>query len=389
MTTPERNTLNTQIYDEASNWFVEFRTGDVDPGARKAFHEWLRTSPQHMRAYLELAAIWNEGPHLDRERRYDSSELSSAANIVALVSGTAYENRETPNDAGHGDRGRSTNTRRSVSAEPRRAGERRLRAWLALAATVLFSVGATLGAWFWTHRGLYETDIGEQRSITLADGSRIELNAHSEIREAFSNSERRVDLIRGQALFQVTKDKARPFIVRSAGMHVRAVGTQFDVYRRSSGTTVTVVEGTVAVASAAAAAHPVGSNVSAGTPNSTEHDAPARVLARAGEFLLGAGEQAIVTPSTTIKAPKPNIAAATAWTQRRLVFESTKLGDVAEEFNRYNPRPLRIEGAELNDFRITGIFSSTDPGALIRFLQARPGITVTEGKDDIVVTRTL
>ncbi len=94
---------------------------------------------------------------------------------------------------------------------------------------------------------LYSTDIGERRSITLADGSTVDLNARSKLRIEFSSAERRVELLDGQALFQVAKDKQRPFIVHSGDATVRAVGTQFDVYRKDSGTTITVLEGRVAV----------------------------------------------------------------------------------------------------------------------------------------------
>ena len=62
MPSPE---LNSQIYTEASDWLIEFRAGDIDAAGRRSFHRWLQTSPEHMRAYLELAALWNEGAALD------------------------------------------------------------------------------------------------------------------------------------------------------------------------------------------------------------------------------------------------------------------------------------------------------------------------------------
>src|SRR5260221_5540279 len=93
----------------------------------------------------------------------------------------------------------------------------------------------------------YSTDVGERRSLTLDDGSTVDLNARSKVRIEFSKAERRVDLIEGQALFQVAKNMDRPFIVKSGEATVRAVGTQFDVDRKATGTTVTVLEGRVVV----------------------------------------------------------------------------------------------------------------------------------------------
>ena len=70
-----------------------------------------------------------------------------------------------------------------------------------------------------------------------------------------------------------------------------------------------------------------------------------------------------------------------------MIFESATLAEVVEEMNRYNQRRLVVQGAQLAAFRITGVFASTDPQALIRFLQARPGIVVTERSDEVLITR--
>jgi transmembrane sensor len=84
---------------------------------------------------------------------------------------------------------------------------------------------------------------------------------------------------------------------------------------------------------------------------------------------------------------RANLAAATAWTQHQLVFESATLADVAEEINRYNARQLVIDDAGLNDFHISGVFSSTDPASLVRFLRTRRDIIVNESGDVIHVNR--
>jgi transmembrane sensor len=359
------NKLNAQIYDEASEWLVEFRTGEVDTPGRKKFTAWLRSSPEHMRAYLELAAIWNEGAHLDPEHRFDADQLSELAagdNVIPL------------------DR------RPAVEAPTRERGARSGITLFAVAASVLVAIG---GAWGYLERNTYSTGIGEQRSLALEDGSTVELNSDSKIRVHFSAERRTIDLIEGQALFHVAKDAARPFIVRSDDTKVRAVGTEFDVYRKMTGTTVSVVEGRVAVLDPRAEQSPkqqatVGSAKGENPSGEGPGEGP---VAGAGEFLLAAGEQAIVTAQSTEKPKKPNVAAATAWTQRRLVFDSATLADVAEEFNRYNRRRLVIKSPELAEFHITGVFASTDPKSLIRFLQARPEIVVTEKSNEILITR--
>lgn len=87
----------------------------------------------------------------------------------------------------------------------------------------------SVSAWLYAERNTYGTGIGEQRSITLSDGSIIELNAHSKVRVAFHDRERDLELLEGQALFRVAKNRNRPFVVHAGGTSVRAVGTQFDV----------------------------------------------------------------------------------------------------------------------------------------------------------------
>src|SRR5690606_1132157 len=118
---------------------------------------------------------------------------------------------------------------------------------LALAASILLMLTAAATTWLYLQRGVYSTAIGEHRSLALADGSTVDLNSRTRIRVRYDERERRIELVEGQALFGVAKDAARPFVVESNGTRIRAVGTQFDVYKRRSGTRVTVIEGTVAV----------------------------------------------------------------------------------------------------------------------------------------------
>lgn len=208
----------------------------------------------------------------------------------------------------------------------------------------------------------YSTGIGEQRTIQLLDGSTVELNARSRVKVRLTDHRRDVVLIEGQALFSVAKDKQRPFVVQAGDAQVRAVGTEFDVYKKQAETVVTVVEGRVETYSGADGAG-------------------------AAAIMLSAGEQLTVLPHTVTKPTRADTAAATAWVQKRLIFEETPLNEVAEEFNRYNRRPLTIDDAELRTLKISGVYSSTDPASLINFLRSQNSINVIETENQVRVVR--
>jgi transmembrane sensor len=350
--------MNKQIYAEASEWLVEFRTENPDQATRRHFDKWLSTSPEHVRAYLELSGVWEA---------VSAQPPAAARDIDELI-----------------ERARNTTNVLPLAPEPGLSPARvafdyvsRRRAFFASAATLLIAV-LGIAAYVYTPRNTYTTEIGEQRSILLPDGSTIDLNARSKVRVRLSEHERHVDLLAGQALFRVAKDSRRPFIVAANGTRVRAVGTEFDVNRRKRGLIVTVVEGSVAVFGAA-----IRQGSAAPAPPTARNEP----LVTGDTVLLAAGEQAVVSTHTLTQPRRADIETATAWTQRRLIFDSTPLDEVAEEFNRNNARSLVIESEGLGDFRISGAFSSSDPQPLLRFLRAQPGITVIDEQDRIVVSR--
>ncbi len=383
--------LNEQVYQEACEWFVEFRSGDLDDAGRRRFDLWARKSPEHLAAYLEIAAIWSEGSALDPDLKWDPQTLiaqaaADATNVVPLT-----------------DRPRTADASTAVSDTPSelapdkfdvqqsRPGKSSPR-WFRIAASIA-AVGLIVGTTIWYQNfrmPIYATTFGEQRSITLTDGSVIDINSRSKIRVRYSAQERDVDLLEGQALFHVAKNPACPFFVSSATTQVRAVGTEFDVYQKRGGTVVSVVEGRVAVLLRSDAATSETTDLRQVTAAHQDESRARNPESRGNApIYLAAGEQVLVTTTAMQKANHPNIAIATSWTQRQLEFESASLSEVAEEFNRYNERQLVIEDPTLYDFHISGVFSSSDPGSLVRFLRERPGVQVTETASEIRVSKNI
>jgi transmembrane sensor len=337
------------VVAEASEWFIDFRAGDVDGEARLRFIEWLRRSPEHIQAYLEVSGVWSELPSSDPEGRFDIASLIARARNEPDVLPLSPVNPRLPPAP--------------PAAEPRALRKLLRRPVLVAAALALLASITALFLWIDSDTARsYSTGIGEQRTIQLLDGSTVELNARSRVKIHLTDRRRDVALIEGQALFRVAKDTQRPFVVRAGDAQVRAVGTEFDVYKKQAETVVTVVEGRVETYSGADGAD-------------------------AAAIMLSAGEQLTVLPHTVTKPTRADTVAATAWVQKRLIFEETPLNEVAEEFNRYNRRPLAIDDAELQTLKISGVYSSTDPTSLINFLRSQNSINVIETENQVRVVR--
>ena len=353
------STTKSDAAAEAAAWFTEFRARDMTPGSRARFDDWLRQSPQHIQAYLEVAAGWSELPTADPEGRIDVQALVARAresrdeNVVALP--------------------------RADQAGLRPNSRARVRALAAALAVISILSGAV--AWVWLYRAdTYRTGIGEQRTLVLADGSTVILDALTTVRVRFSKTARAVDLLQGQAYFHDTYDPRRPFVVRSDETTIQAIGTQFDVHRQQDGMVVTVVEGKVAVAESAQVPD-AGEGPSSITDDRTSPRPPSPA-----HMLVSAGEQVTLTAQLIRKPERVDVSTATAWLQKRLVFDNTPLQEVADQFNLYSSRRLVIVDPALRSVGISGVYSSADPVSLIGFLRAQPTLLVTETAEDIRVS---
>jgi transmembrane sensor len=366
MTSPQsQSSVRDIVRQEAIEWLISFCEGEMNPHQCGEFEVWLKASPEHVRAYLQVSAFWEAAGNLNRARQ----------SVDELVRRAAAQHDIIPFD------------RARFARDSRPADSSARRRYFAIAAGVVLAVllGGMAVFWQLSRPPVYATQVGEERTIRLADTSVVQLNARSRIRVQFTDAERTVDLIEGQALFRVAKDAARPFIVQSGSTRVRAVGTEFDVYRKSSGTLVTVVEGKVAVfREANATADPRDSTAEG---QSRVENLPSSEVSASGTALggisLSAGEQVLVSQNSVTEPKRANPAVATAWTQGKLIFDQTPLADVVQEINRYNPRPLSIDDPSLLSLHVSGTFATRDSEEIIQFLSQRFGLVRHESPDGI------
>lgn len=345
MSLDARTSLNDQISREAAEWLVEFRSGDVDAAGQREFDAWLRASPEHIRAFIEMAALWHEGGGIDPRR-----ELDLEAIIALARSEQRIAELSPAQDAG--DRGTAA---RDAGAE-RRWG--RTAGWALAAGVLAAAVAATL----LLRSGLpsqktYFTGVGETRPILLPDGSKVLLDSKSRLRVSYTAAARNVELLQGQALFDVVRNPRRPFRVLAGDALVRDLGTVFDVNRLGRGTVVTVLEGRVAI------------------PTSLQ------------PIYLSAGEQVQVDVGHFPPRPiQVDISSETAWTHGQVVLDSATLTQVAQLFDRYSARKLVAHDRGAKPLRLSGVFS-TNPKFLMRYLRSRPDIAVTETGSEIDIVR--
>jgi transmembrane sensor len=327
-----------RLEEQALEWLLRLES-DESPRCHREFLEWCEQSRAHVQAFLEATA-------LDRQldRALVDIDAEAGADVVGEIDLEALieEVRASRPENVLAFSAPSPDSTQGVVSRKRRIG-------LPVAA-VLAGILATVAAWraALPPSPIYVTQVGEQRSIKLSDGSMVHLNTHSRIEERYTESDRDVDLLEGEALFVVAHDRNRPFRVSAGDATVLAVGTQFNVYRQAGRTTVAVLEGKV------------------------------RVEADAKPVALSAGEAAhVVAGGRIVKEDSPEVTRATAWRHRQLDFRRASISEVAAQFNRYNLTQVVIEDPEVGERLMNGVFDADSPQQLMEFLQEDESLEVT------------
>lgn len=210
----------------------------------------------------------------------------------------------------------------------------------------------------------------EQR--TLEDGSVVELNRGAEIAVHFTPGERRVELLKGEANFQVAKNKDRPFIVHAAGVDVRAVGTAFNVRLGEQSVEVLVTEGRVRVDQRAAPS--TGGNAVVG---------PELGVGGRAEIPLGAAAATPVVETLDGTQLQERL----AWQPRLMDFTDAPLADIVAEFNRRNPVRLVLEQPVVGELRLSAAFRSDNVEGFVRLMESDFDLRAEQRGNDILLRR--
>jgi len=319
---------------EAAAWVARFDAGGVSARDQAAFQEWLNRSPLHREAIAEYGNLWSE---------FDALQLLTGAG-----------------EAVH---------------EARPAVPERARPWLAACAAAVIAVagGAVFfhpkpqdaakagnrplaGLFHPSVRHFYETAVGGQRRIALADGSSVILNTNSRLDVDFSGNRRDIHLVRGEAYFEVVHDKARPFTVYANNYVVRDIGTAFDVHLSKAGLVeVGVTKGSVEVT-------PVNDGHVPGAAKSLG------VLTAGHNIVLGQKVERAEAVSSADMGRK------LAWRQGELIYTGQPLAEVLADVSRYSDIKVELADPALEKLPVGGAFRTDQIAALFTALENNFGV---------------
>lgn len=290
---------------EAAAWVARLQSPERDAETERAFRSWFESDTAHASAFNKATEVWEAigGAASAGMRRRAPVRAMAAAAVVAVLAG-----------------------------------------------------GATFGL---LRDPTYTTKVGEQRTVRLADGSRVVLNTGTKVVVDYREGERRVRLVRGEALFDVAKNPDRPFIVRAEGREVRALGTSFVVRDDGKAIAVTLIEGKVAV-----------------SPGKTTQ----------GPVVLVPGERLRAASAASVpRVDRPRMEAVTAWRSGQILLDDTPLSQAVAEMNRYTPTPLDLETGRIGELRVSGIFKAGEVDAFARTVSAQYDLMLIQRPDGMVL----
>jgi len=335
--------LPDQINQQAAKWFTLLQSTDLSDKDRQELNNWLSEHHDHREAYRQIELVWQ-----------CLGDLSGTAEGVALA----------------------------LSAKPLKA---RLRSFFLtpiammkwLIASPKYAMGFAVASVaigllmlsgsnkpITTH---YSTQAGEIKTITLADNSEITLGAKSQMSTRISDEARSVDLISGEAFFNVAKDRQKPFSVTVNNVSVEVVGTQFNVQKIRDAVSVAVLEGVV--------------NVFEQSKKDILSVSPPDVVLTAGQKVVKAADRAFeavtVVPSSDLGA----------WRLGRLIYRDISLADVVTDAGRYFEGKILLQSKDLADVKVTMTLRTDQVGQLPQMLAQTLPLEVHGTPDNIILLK--
>ncbi|PZQ58212.1 MAG: hypothetical protein DI570_18235 [Phenylobacterium zucineum] len=304
---------------QAAAWLARLDRDDATEADRAAYAAWRARSATHREVADRLAGLWAD------------------MDLLGQLAGEA----------------------RPAGRRPRNRSSAWVRPSMAAAAALVVAL-VTAGAWYVAPR-TYETGVGRQRTISLSDGSSIELNTDSRVEVRYTADIRTIRLMRGEAFFEVAPNKRRPFMVYAGGGVVRAVGTAFAVRIRGQAVDVTVTKGAV--------------EFTGPTPAGRRGAVSARALLTANATETEAGTLA-GSQVTETKLASEAAGERLAWRNGMLAFTGQALPDVVAEMSRYTDVSIDASDPGLRDVRVAAYFKVGEVEPMLEAFRTGLGVRV-------------
>jgi transmembrane sensor len=336
------------IDQEAVEWVVRLGSDQRTRADEDAFRNWLERDPANAHAYADCMALWD-----------GVSDLAATHEAHEIL-----KPLRAP-----GDIRRRFNRRTAIFGG--------LGAALAVAAGVVVPI-VLIG------EETFKTAPGKQKRVQLADGSEVFLNTDSKLRVKFVAAERRLFLDRGQAFFQVAKDKNRPFRVFVGNDEVRAIGTAFEVRRIGDSVQVTLEEGRVAiyrdrdVSSQAREAAPPPKLASGQSVLASAYKPVAE---------LSPGEQVMLAAGEAVEVRHVDLRKSQAWRYGRMILDDAPLGETVAELNRYGGVQIVLADPKLANIRVSGVFHTGRPDDFVEAVTAAFPVEIERQGESAIVLK--
>lgn len=318
----ERDNL---IAEEAIVWFTRLQSAALSPQEKIRFQTWKTQSPVHEQAYNEVSQLW------------DDADFNQALKLSSL----------------------SYNPTKNAEKRTHHYPNKLQKTWIPLGLAASAALWLALFDPVTRFQADYYTPVGGNQTVQLSDGSSVTLNTDTAIAVAFSNDERRIRLLKGEAYFDVQHDASKPFVIDSGETETKVLGTRFIVQDAQAEDKVTVIKGLVKVSN----------------------------MVQQQSVLLHPDEQVTNTNSglTAVRHIANN--RDSAWLKGRLSFQDETLEQVVNEMGRYLPGVILFSDNTLKAYRINARFDITQPKLAFATLEQTLPIQITHVSDWVTVIR--
>ncbi len=356
---------------EAGEWFLRIKEKDLSLSERAMFLKWLAKDTVNALEYHRMELLWEA-----------TSELSLAPSLNYQVK-TATET-----NANHEYKLPANASKTSYSdAIPdvvNKTGSTAVKHAFAIAALFMLVIGLVLFNRVNVSQQpaellIFESASGQNKTVTLKDGSTIILGGKSKITVRLSDSNRRITMHEGEALFSVFKDNSRPFVVEASGRLINAIGTRFNIHMRANNVTVTVLEGIVEIGSGFSKSR---TGNSAGQHKQTDDVGTFTGIARL--HALESLEYYTSGQVGTISKTDPST--VTAWQKGKLIFANESLENVIADINRYSDRKIILIDKASRKLRFSGTFFQGNLDEWLSGLEQTLPVRLIQGKGlDVII----